>query len=87
MNQTLYNPFKYEELAKKRRNFVLNNLYQNKYINKKELKAFKNERIKLKKRKIELVNEANSYLNNCISPPFQQSAFLILLPNVAKAGL
>ena len=56
-----YNPFKYEELAKKRRNFVLNNLYQNKYINKKELKAFKNEGIKLKKRKIELVNEANSY--------------------------
>ncbi len=56
-----YNPFKYKELAKKRRNFVLNNLYQNKHINKKELKAFKAEEVKLKKRKIELVNEANSY--------------------------
>ncbi len=56
-----YNPFKYKEEAKKRRNFVLKNLKENKFISGDEFKMFKNTNIKLKKRKIKLLNEANSY--------------------------
>ena len=56
-----YNPYKYPELAEFRRNLVLENLEENKFISKKELNEFKNSDLKLKKRKIEIVNEANSY--------------------------
>ena len=56
-----YNPFKFPELAKFRRNLVLENLEENNFISKKELKIFKDSKIILKKRKIEIVNEANSY--------------------------
>jgi len=56
-----YNPFKYGKEAKLRRDLVLINLEENKFINKKELQKFKDTKIKLKKRKIALVNEANSY--------------------------
>ena len=56
-----YNPFKFPELAKFRRNLVLENLKENNFISNKELKIFKNTKIILKKRKIEIVNEANSY--------------------------
>ncbi len=56
-----YNPFKYKKLAKIRRNLVLNNLYENGFIDTKQLKNLKNKNIILKKRKIELVDEANSY--------------------------
>ena len=44
-----------------RRNLVLKNLEENNYITKKQFNNFKNSPIKLKKRKIEIVNEANSY--------------------------
>ena len=56
-----YNPYKYSELAKFRRNLVLENLEENKFISKKELIKFKNSKLNLKRRKIEIVNEANSY--------------------------
>ena len=56
-----YDPFKYPEVAKFRRNLVLQNLEDNNYISKNQLKKFKNSQIKLKRRKIEIVNEANSY--------------------------
>ena len=56
-----YNPYKYSKIAKFRRNLVLNNLEENNFISKKELKDFKASELKLKKRKIEIVNEANSY--------------------------
>jgi penicillin-binding protein 1A len=56
-----YNPFKYIVEAKLRRDLVLNNLNENNFIDKAQLKKFKKEKILLKKRKIELVNEANSY--------------------------
>ncbi len=56
-----YNPYRFPEIAKFRRNLVLENLEQNNFITKKQLKEFKNSKIKLKKRKIEIVNEANSY--------------------------
>ena len=56
-----YNPYKYPEVAKFRRNLVLENLKENKFITNKQLKEFKNSDLKLKRRKIEIVNEANSY--------------------------
>ena len=40
---------------------MLENLEENKFISKKELEEFKKTELKLKKRKIEIVNEANSY--------------------------
>ena len=56
-----YNPYKYPDIAKFRRNLVLENLEENKFISKKELIEFKNSKINLKRRKIEIINEANSY--------------------------
>jgi len=56
-----YNPYRFNDIAKFRRNLVLENLRENNFISKKELNNFKNSEIKLKKRKIEIVNEANSY--------------------------
>ena len=56
-----YNPYKYPKVGKFRRNLVLQNLEENGFISKKELKQYKNSNLNLKKRKIEIVNEANSY--------------------------
>ncbi len=56
-----YNPYKYPDVAKFRRNLVLENLEENKFITAQQLKEFKNSKLKLKRRKIEIVNEANSY--------------------------
>ncbi len=56
-----YNPYKHPKVAKFRRDLVLENLYENKFISKKEMIELKDSQIKLKRRKIEIVNEANSY--------------------------
>ena len=56
-----YNPYNYPEIAKFRRDLVLENLEENNFISKKQLKKLKDSKLKLKKRKIEIVNEANSY--------------------------
>jgi penicillin-binding protein 1A len=56
-----YNPYKYPKLAEFRRNLVLKNLEENNIITKKQLDKFKKVKLILKKRKIEIVNEANSY--------------------------
>ncbi len=56
-----YNPYKYPDTAKFRRNLVLKNLEENNFISKEEFKKLKDSKLKLKKRKIEIVNEANSY--------------------------
>ncbi len=56
-----YNPYRYPDVAKFRRNLVLQNLVDNGFIAKNKLKLLKEEKINLKKRKIEIVNEANSY--------------------------
>ena len=56
-----YNPYKFADLGKFRRNLVLKNLEENNFISKKQLKKFTNSPLNLKKRKIEIINEANSY--------------------------
>ena len=56
-----YNPYKYPDVAKFRRNLVLQNLEDNNFISKKQLEMLKVSKLNLKKRKIEIVNEANSY--------------------------
>ena len=56
-----YNPYKYPEVAKFRRNLVLKNLADNNFIQKKQFNDLKKTKLNLKKRKIEIVNEANSY--------------------------
>ena len=56
-----YNPYKYPKVAEFRRNLVLKNLEENNFISKKELNKFKKSYLNLKRRKIEIVNEANSY--------------------------
>ncbi len=56
-----YNPYKYPDIAKFRRNLVLQNLKDNAFITKKQFTNLKKSKLNLKKRKIEIVNEANSY--------------------------
>ena len=56
-----YNPFRYYDEAKLRRNLVLQNLYENNFIKKKQLEKYKKNLINLKKRKINLLKEANYY--------------------------
>ena len=56
-----YNPYKYPDVGKFRRDLVLKNLEENNFISKKDLIKFKETNLNLKKRKIEIVNEANSY--------------------------
>ena len=56
-----YNPYKYPDVAKFRRNLVLENLKDNNFISKNQLNELKDSKLNLKRRKIEIVNEANSY--------------------------
>ncbi len=56
-----YNPYKYPKEAKFRRNLVLNNLFENKYISSEDFNKLKNKPILLKKRKIEILDEAKSF--------------------------
>ena len=56
-----YNPYKDPKVGKFRRNLVLKNLEENNFITKEQFKSFSNSNLNLKKRKIEIVNEANSY--------------------------
>ncbi len=56
-----YNPYKFPKVAEFRRNLVLKNIEENNFISKKKYAELKSSKINLKKRKIEIVNEANSY--------------------------
>ena len=56
-----YNPIKDPKEAKFRRDLVLKNLNQNGFIDNDQYQNLKKKRIKIKRRKIEIVNEANSY--------------------------
>ena len=50
-----YDPFKFPDVAKFRRNLVLQNLKENNYISNDELDKFKQTKIILKRRKIEIL--------------------------------
>ena len=50
-----YNPYKYPEIAKFRRNLVLDNLKDNNFITKKQLKILKIQNLNLKKEKSKLL--------------------------------
>ncbi len=56
-----YNPIKDPKEAKFRRDLVLKNLNQNGFIDNTQYLNLKKKTIKVKRRKIEIVNEANSY--------------------------
>ena len=56
-----YNPYRFPELAKFRRNLVIQNLEDNNFVSKKDSVIMQSSKLNLKKRKIEIVNEANSY--------------------------
>ncbi|HJO77363.1 MAG TPA: penicillin-binding protein 1A [Pelagibacteraceae bacterium] len=56
-----YNPYKSNKRAISRRNLVLKSLFDNSYINQIQYQDFIKKKIKLKKRKIKLLEEANFY--------------------------
>ena len=59
-----YNPYKNIKLAKFRRNLVLQNLFQNNYINKKDYQEFINNEILLKKRKKIFLEDTRYYVED-----------------------
>ena len=59
-----YNPYKNIKLAKFRRNLVINNLYENSYINSKQLKKLLQSEIKLNKRKRIYLEDARYYVED-----------------------
>ena len=59
-----YNPYKNIELAKFRRNLVINNLYENSYINKKKLEKLLESKIILNKRKKILFEDSRYYVED-----------------------
>ncbi|MDA9769248.1 PBP1A family penicillin-binding protein [Candidatus Pelagibacter sp.] len=59
-----YNPYKNIELAKFRRDLVLQNLFENNYINKKDYKKFIENKILLKKRKKIFLEDTNYYVED-----------------------
>ena len=59
-----YNPYKDIELAKFRRNLVLKNLLENKFINSEEYKKLKEEKIILKKTKKIYLEDAQYYIED-----------------------
>jgi len=56
-----YNPYKSKKFAKQRRNAILKNLLENKYISFNEYQKLIKKDILLKRRKIELLEEANYF--------------------------
>ena len=57
-----YNPYKNEKVAKFRRDLVLKNLLENKYINKNKFEELKNKKIILNKRKKIFLEDSRYYV-------------------------
>ena len=59
-----YNPYRNKDLAKFRRNLVLNNLYENNFINKKKYLEFKDKPIELKKIQKVFIEDSQYYVED-----------------------
>ena len=59
-----YNPYRDKDLAKFRRNLVLNNLYENNFINEKKYLEFKDKPIELKKIKKVFLEDSQYYIED-----------------------
>ena len=59
-----YNPYRNKELAKFRRDLVLDNLFDNNFLNSKELQRLKKIEIKLKKKKKVFLEDAQYYIED-----------------------
>jgi len=70
-----YNPYKDIELAKFRRNIVLNNILENNYIDKKNYKKFISEKIILKKRKKIFLEDTRYYVEDIRKNIVEQFGF------------
>ena len=57
-----YNPYKNKKIAKFRRDLVLKNLLENKYINEKKFNEIKNKKIVLKKNKKIFLEDSRYYV-------------------------
>ena len=78
-----YNPFKFKEVSKKRRNTVLKNLYKNEYISIDQYTELLKKDIILKSRKVKLVEETNYYSEEVRRILHDQYGF----DNLYKGGL
>ena len=57
-----YNPYRDQDLAKFRRDLVLKNLLENDFLNLKDYEKFKNQNIKLKKKKKVFIEDSQYYI-------------------------
>ena len=78
-----YNPYKNEKLAKFRRDLVLKNLFDNKYIDKKVYEDLKNTKIKLKKREKVFLEDSRYYVEEIRKNTIKQLGY----DKVYKEGL
>ena len=78
-----YNPYKNITLAKFRRDLVLNNLYENNYIDKDKNKILKSRKILLKKRKKIFLEDTRYYVEDIRKNIVDQFGF----EKVYKQGL
>ena len=78
-----YNPFKNLELAKFRRNLVLKNLFENKYLDNEEYNKLIKQKIKLNKRKKVYLEDTRYYVEDIRKDVVDQFGF----DRVYKQGL
>ncbi len=78
-----YNPYKNEKIAKFRRDLVLKNLLENKYINQKIFNELKNKKIFLKKRKKIFLEDSRYYVEEVRKDIIEQLGY----DKVYKEGL
>ncbi len=78
-----YNPYKDDKIAKFRRDLVLKNLLENKYINKKKFENLTNKKILLKKRKKIFLEDSRYYVEEVRKDIIEQLGY----DKVYKEGL